>query len=105
MCNKVEILIKDRGQRNLRGTCVTTIKRRAVAPEPELRAVRPRVVQLSAGRLKYSDLRMTALRGAFSEHEATAKDTEFVINNHRFRILSVTPGTQSWDFMVRRVET
>jgi hypothetical protein len=98
--NVVEIIVKDGGRGNLKGTSV--VNKRKIEPEPKLWAVRPKVVTLSGGRLRFSDLRMSVLSGALTESEAVAKDTEFLINGDRFRVIFVKREPQSWEFFIRQ---
>jgi hypothetical protein len=77
-------------------------KARRIEPEPLLKAITRRVVQLSHGKFRFSDIFMSVAKSALSKEEALDEGAEFIVNGERYHVLAASPTSQTWEFVIRR---
>jgi hypothetical protein len=74
---------------------------RKIEPEPWLKAMTPRIVRLSNGKFRFSDIFMSVEETALSKEEALDARAVFIVNGRRYGVVAASLTSHLWEFVIR----
>lgn len=73
-----------------------------ITPEPFINAISIDAVLRNQTTFRFSDMRMTVAKSALTDEQATAKNTQFMVNGILYDVIVVDPLASSYEFVIRR---